>query len=177
MTSRRLSVLAAAALVALLLAACGDNNGGEDSAETVAKPSPAVLARANANCRYFLRETKRIGREALHNEPPSTTLDLTTERLVKPSISLLERVANQQQALEPAAHTPLFNLYANLFDPIVVLARKRLSTGQAEDYARSKELEEMLTGLGLEQRRMARLAGLSDCDLDYQRILLKSLNE
>lgn len=176
MTLRRLSTVATAALSALVLSACG-GNGGEEGAETVAKVPPAVLARADANCRYFLHETQRIGRTALHNEPPATTLDLTTERLVKPSIPLLERVADRQQALEPAAHAPLFTLYANLFNPIVVLARKRLSTGQAEDLAGSKEVEEMLTDLGLEQRHLARLANLRDCDLDYQRILLKSLNE
>jgi hypothetical protein len=172
-----LSALAAAALLALLLAACG--GGGEDHAErseTVARVSPAIRAKANANCRYLLRETKRIGRDAVKGVPAST-FELATERLVKPSISLLERVADRQQALEPAAHSPLFDLYANLFDPIVVLAQKRLRVGQAGDYPGSKQIEETLTDLGLEQRHFARLAHLGDCDLDFQHILLESLNE
>ena len=174
--SIHLSVLAVV-LSALLLQACGGGGGeGGEPAAAVSKPPPAVLSRANANCRDFLHETKRIGRDALTG-PPVTTLALTTNRLVKPSIPVLERIANRQQALEPAAHSAVFALYANLFDPIIVLAQSRLSSGRAEDYSRSKEIEERLTDLGLEQRHFARLASLKDCDLDFQHILLESLNE
>jgi hypothetical protein len=180
MSAIRASALAAALFAALALAACGGGDGGEasdaHSEEAVAKVPPAVLAKANANCRYLLRETRRIGREAV-NGAPETTLELATEGLVKPSIPLLERVADRQQALEAKAHSPLFSLYANLFDPIVVLAQKRLRVGQEGDYAGSKQIEETLTDLGLEQRRYARLARLGDCDLDFQHTLLESLNE
>jgi hypothetical protein len=175
MSAPRLPALVVAGLAALLLAGCGGSSE-EARTETVAKVPPAVLAQANANCRYLLRETRRIGRKAVTGAPAST-LELATERLVKPSISVLERVADRQQGLESVAHSSLFDLYANLFDPIVVLAQKRLSVGQAGDYTDSKQIEEMLTDLGLEQRRYARLARLKDCDLDFQHILLTSLNE
>jgi hypothetical protein len=177
-SARHFSALAAAALSALLLAACGGGNSGTEAAstETVAKVPDTVLAKAEGNCRYLLRETRRIGREAISGAP-QTTLELATERLVKPSIPLLERVAARQQALEPAANSSLFSLYANLFDPIIVLAQKRLRVGAEGDYAGSKRIEETLTDLGLEQRRYARLAHMRECDLDFQHILLESLNE
>ena len=101
---------------------------------------------------------------------------MTTERLVKPSIPVLERVADRMQELEGKAHDPLFDLYANLFNPIVVLAQKRLAAGQAGNYTRSRQLEEALTNLGLEQRHAARILGLSDCDVDFQHVLLSSLS-
>ncbi len=169
--SRALPLLLLACL-GLLLSACG---GGEQE-QTVAKPPPAVLAKAAAICNQFLRETKQLGKGALAN-PPSTTLELTTERLVKPSIPLLERAARRQQALEPRAHSAVFNLYADLFDPIVILAKKRLAAGRAENALEAKRIEGLLSNLGEEQRRAARVADLPACDVDYQSVLLSSLTE
>jgi hypothetical protein len=166
------AVATAAALAALAIAGCG---GGEKTA-TTARASAATLAKANAVCRDFVRETKELGKGALAN-PPSSTLELTTERLVKPSIPLLESAARRMQALEPAAHDPLFNLYADLFDPAIVLAEKRLAAGRAGDLAESKQLEDALGNLAEEQRRAARLAGLPSCDVDFQSVLLASLTE
>jgi hypothetical protein len=161
-------------LIALSLTACG----GDSRESTTAPPHApaAVLAKANAICRDFLRETRQLGRGALAN-PPSTALELTTERLVKPSIPLLEGAGRRMQVLVPAAHDPLFALYANLFDPAVVLAQKRLAAGRAGDFVKSKELEESLSSIGLEQRRAARILHLPDCDVDYQNVLLHSLTE
>jgi hypothetical protein len=141
------------------------------------KLPPTVLARADANCRYFLRETKQIGRRALADPSSTVILELTTERLVKPSIPLLEHVADRQQALESMAHDPRFDLYANLFDPIIAIAYERLGAGRVGDPVRSKNLEELLTNIGLEQRQAARDAGLRDCDIDFQHVLLSSLSE
>jgi hypothetical protein len=167
---------ALAAGAGLVLSACG--GGGDATKPNTEAPAvpAAVLAHADANCRAFLHETKRIATGALAS-PPANALELTTERLVKPSIPLLERIADRQQALEPAAHDPQFDLYANLFDPVVVLAHERLVAGQEGDYPRSRELEEMLTDLGLEQRDAARGVGLNDCDVDFQHVLLSSLTE
>jgi hypothetical protein len=177
MTGLRRLVPGAVLLSALLLAACGGGTT-EEAAPTRAKPLPAaVVARADANCRYFLRATKRIGERALAEPRPTTVAELTTERLVKPSIPLLERVAKRQQALEQSADDPRFARYAELFDPIVVLAGERLASGRAGDTFRSRELEELLTTLGLDQRQAVRELGLGECDLDFQRILLSSLNE
>jgi hypothetical protein len=166
----------------LLAAGCGGGEGGESDAnleksgQSEALPADMV-SRADSNCRDFLREARRIGREAFEGSPPATILELATERLVKPSIPVLEGMAKRQQALESEANNSSFNLYAELFDPIVAIARERLEAGRAGDAAKAKRLEELLTNLGLEQRQAAREAGLGDCDIDFQHALLSSLNE
>lgn len=163
---------------ALLVAGCGGGSNASPEKPEQSEELPSDIAsRANSNCRYFLREARRIGREAFGEAPPTTILELATERLVKPSIPVLERTAKRQQALEPEANNSNFNLYAELFDPIVAIARERLEAGRAGDAAKSKRLEKLLTDLGLEQRQAARDAGLSDCDIDFQHTLLSSLNE
>jgi len=136
-----------------------------------------VIGRADANCRYFLRETKRIGRRALADPSSGFSLEMTTERLVKPSIPLLEHVADRQQALASSAGDPHFDLYAELFEPVIAIAYERLGAGRAGDPVRSKSLEELLANVGLEQRQAARDAGLRDCDIDFQHALLSSLGE
>jgi hypothetical protein len=164
-----------AGVVALIAASgCG---GGGDSDGSPSGQSPAVIAKANANCRFLRHGAQEIGRGALAGYNPQTALRATTEHLVKPSISLLERVARRQQALEPEAKDPSFNLYAEFFNPIVVTAQERLRSGRADDYGRSRELEELLTSLGLEQQAAARRAGLRDCNVDFQHVLLSSLTE
>jgi len=171
--ARRIAV-AGAVIFTLSLTACG---GGDDGGATIETKVPAaVLARANAICRDFKRETEQLGQGALAN-PPDTTLELTTERLVKPSIPLLESAARRMQALEPAADNSLFSLYAHLFDPAVVLAQKRLEAGRAENAFAAKRVEDALSNLALEQRRAARIVGLDDCDVDFQAVLLASLSE
>lgn len=174
---RRTTVLL---IASLLVTGCGGGESGSDheqAQEATQSELPAsVAARANANCRVFLRETERIGRDAFKGVPPTTILELATERLVKPSIPLLEQMGDRQQSLESRANDPAFDLYANLYDPIVAIARERLKAGQAADPIRSKNLEKLLTNLGLEQRQAAREAGLRDCNLDFQHALLSSLN-
>jgi hypothetical protein len=174
MTAQRLTA-AMMVLAALALAACGGGNDA-DSGAAVSKASPMALAKAESICRDFLRETKQLGKGALAN-PPRTTLELTTERLVRPSIPLLESAARRMQALAPEAHSPLFGLYADLFDPAIVLAEKRLAAGRVGDAAESKRLESALSNIDLEQRRAARLLGLANCDRDFQNVLLSSLTE
>jgi len=163
--------VASLALAAVLVGGCG---GGDGSAES-SKPRPATARRAEAACRDFRREVEGIARGALAN-PPSTTAELMTERLVRPSIPALERIARRQQALEPAMANAQFDLYAGLFDPIVVLAQERLRAGRASELSRSKETERMLTELGVEQRAIARLLGLHACDVDFQHVLISSLS-
>lgn len=169
-------------LTAMLLAAGCGGGGGESDANLggpgQSEALPAEIAsRADSNCRDFLLEARRIGRKAFGDAPPTTILELATERLVKPSIPVLEGMAKRQQGLEPEADSSSFNLYAELFDPIVAIARERLAAGRAGDAAKAKRLEELLTNLGLEQRQAAREAGLADCDIDFQHALLSSLNQ
>jgi hypothetical protein len=167
-----------AALLGLLAALAGTGCGGGDSSNDQARQiPPPVVAKAEANCRYFLRRIKQIGNGALVREPGMSNLELTTAHLVGPSIPLLERVAARQQALQPAARDHWFDLYAELFDPIIALTKQRLAAGLADDYPRSRELEDLLTTRGLEQMDAARNAGLGACDVDFQNVLLSSLSE
>lgn len=166
-----------AAALAIVASGCGGSDAPNDQPSATAGLPAAVATTANSNCRYLRREAEAIGKGALAGYDPARALQVTTERLVKPSISLLERVARRQQALEPKADDSWFDLYANLFDPIVVTAQERLRAGRANDYGRSRELEEQLTSLGLEQKAAARHAGLRDCNVDFQHILLSSLSE
>lgn len=170
----RPAIAAAAVLATLLVSACGSDG---DNAERGEAQIPAgVVARANANCREFRQETTRVGRAVPGNLPPAT-LALTTELLVKPSIPVLERAADRQQALKPAADNRNFDLYADLFDPIVVLAQKRLAAGETGDFMASKGFDAMLTDFGLEQRRVAQLAGLRECGIDFEHVLVSTLTE
>jgi hypothetical protein len=171
MTGRLLVSVAAA--VSLSLAGCG----GDESEPTPTPPpeaSPAAKARANANCRAFRSEVEAIGRSALRDADLTQVL---TEGLVRPSIPALKRIGARQQALMTEADSPSFALYANLFDPIIVLAQERLRLGRASELAGSREIEKLLTELGLEQMAAARQAGLRDCNVDFQSILLSSLSE
>lgn len=170
-------VALASILVALAGVGCGGGGDGEGETQTQRIP-PSVLAKAEANCRYFLREIKQIGAGSLVREDPGmNNLELTTEHLVRPSVPLLERIAARQQALQPAARNYWFDLYAEIFDPIVALAKQRLASGAAGNYFRSRDLEDLLTSRGLEQMDAARNAGLSECDVDFQNVLLSSLSE
>jgi hypothetical protein len=167
--------LLAGAIAAIAASGCGGDGSSDNGGSTAGIPQ-AVVVKANANCRYLRREARGIARGALTGYTPANALRLTTEHLVKPSIPLLARVAKRQQALEAAAGDSWFELYADLFDPIVVTAQERLSAGRENDYGKARELEEQLTSLGLEQKRAAREAGLRDCNVDFQHVLLHSLS-
>jgi hypothetical protein len=178
MTPRRLLLLACLSVMAAFLASCG---GGGSTQEGVShRASPPVIARANSFCHLFRHEILELAHGALaHPQGQSlgTTLELTTARVVRPSIPLLKRMANRMQRLKPAAQSDAFNLYANLFDPFVVLTEKRLDAGREGDYTRSRGLEAQLTDLSLAQRHAARLAGIHACDVDFPQLLINSLTE
>ena len=171
---RRLSILAVAALA---LAGCGggnDESGGDGGGSTAAALPAPVAAKAEAICRQLRREARQIG-NALPRGTVPTTLAMTTDLLVAPSIPVLEGVAERLQALEPQAKDPEFELYAGLFDPIVVLAKQRLTAGEADDSTASEGYEAMLTDLGDEQRQVAARTGLRDCQVDFQHVLVSSI--
>lgn len=174
MRPRRLLLLASLAIACASLAACG--NGDETQETTVDRAAPAVVPRASAICREFRREVIALGKGALAH-PPESPLALTTERFVRPSIPVLKRMASRVQALKPAARSEAFDLYANLFDPFVIITEKRLQAGLEGDPERARGLEEQLTDLSIVQRRAARLAGIAACDVDFPRLLIDSLSE
>lgn len=171
----RFPLLAGALLLLVLgtgLSACGSSDGGQETA--VQSASPAAIKRANAICRQFRGEVVALGRSAVPQSAPPTPA-LITESLVRPSIPLLKRVSARMQALEASADSQSFTLYANLFDPFIVLTEKRLQAGLEEDQARARGLEEQLTDLSVVQRRAARLAGIHACDVDFPRLLIDSV--
>ena len=176
--ARSLVLLPCLAAIVALLSSCG---GGDSTQEVVnRRASPAVIAHANAYCHRFRHEILDLAHGALahrHGESLGTTLELTTERVVRPSLPLLKRMSARMQGLEPAAHSKAFDLYANLFDPFVVLTEKRLVAGREGDYTRSRGLEAQLTDLSLAQRNAARLAGIHACDVDFPQLLINSLTE
>lgn len=175
MRPRLLPLAVSLAIVcAAVFSACGD--GDETQETTVDRAAPAVVPRASAICREFRREVVSLGKGALAH-PPEVPLELTTERLVRPSIPVLKRMARRVQALKPIADSESFDLYANLFDPFVVLTEKRLQAGLEGDPERARGLEEQLTDLSIVQRRAARLAGIRACDVDFPRLLIDSLSE
>lgn len=177
-------MLTAAALtaLALALAACGgDGDSGtggatttvEGKASTLAEPQ---IARAEANCRRLLRETRGIGRSLPRGTVP-TNLEMTTNLLVAPSVPVLEGVADRMRPLETETDNAEFKLYAGLFDPIVVLSKLLLTAGEANDSTSAKGFEAMLTELGDEQRRIAARLGLRACQVDFQHVLVTSITE
>jgi hypothetical protein len=179
MSAPRIAVLATIAVLALTgLSSCG---GGDDASSSKRAAAPivrpervpaAVVARANRNCRQMLRDVKRVGRAAVRTEY-SNTLELATEGFAKPGLRLMRWLAKRQQALEPSAGNTRFSAYADLFDPIIVLAKQGLSAGRAGDRSRSEQLRDLLTGLGEDQREAARRAGLRDCDVDFLDALVR----
>jgi hypothetical protein len=170
---RRARLIAAVlgAIVAIsALASCGRSGKAERSAV-----SQQALARANANCRQMLRGVRHLAKGVL-SSGYTNTLELTTEGFAKPGIRLVKREARRQQALRPAIADPRFSLYAELFDPIIVLAEQRLQAGQAREIARSQLLQDLLTGLGAEQRQAARNAGLRACNVDFLEAMIQAVS-
>src|SRR4051812_40324542 len=163
MRARFLPLVAIFAALGIALSSCGSTGSSTES--TVQTASPSAIERADSICREFRGEIVKLAEGAL-THAPQTTLELTTERLVRPSIPLLKRVDKRMRALRATAHSESFDLYSNLFDPFIVLAEKRLQAGLENDQTRSRGLEEQMTDLSLVQRRAARMAGLHACDVD-----------
>jgi hypothetical protein len=162
-----------AVLVSAVLSACG---GGDEEAPPApaAKAPPEAIDRANANCRRLVRDVKEIGRGALRAEDVFEAQD---ENIVRPALPVIERIGRSQQAVAATTDDPNLELYAELFDPILVLSRERLRVGRAMDRSAATDLEAFLQGLTAEQRAAARAAGLSDCDVDFQQVLFNSLTD
>ena len=174
MIASRTALLAAVIAVGLALSSCG----GDDTTtvtETVASGGDslpvAVAASADRNCRQMLREVRRVGRRASEGDY-RTALELTIEGYTAPGLRLIKRLARRQEALQPAAADPRFDLYVDAFDPIITLGEQGLRAGRAEDVARVVQLRDLLTGLGADQRQLARRAGLQGCDVDFLNALV-----
>jgi hypothetical protein len=161
----------ALALAALALGGCGgaSESTSPDFSTGASAVSGAHVARANRICAEMIADARRI--DVRFRRAPHAGIDLltlTTERLVKPAIPLLEASSARLRALEVANVN--FESYVALFDPIVSLARDRAGAGEAGDSDRAHILELLLLELGSLQHRLAHKAGLKACDVDFIRI-------
>lgn len=166
--SRWIPLLICTAIAVGTLTSCGSDSRPEARTPTARQ----AFAHANANCRQLLRDVRQLAKGVLSGY--SSNLELTTEGFAKPGIRLEKHIARRQQRLQPAADDPRYSLYAELFDPIIVLAEQRLQAGQAGDIAQSQLLQDQLTALGIEQRDAARRAGLRSCDVDFLDVMVRA---
>lgn len=172
--------LAALALIVLIasIAGCGGSGDGETEA-TAANLDPAIVAKADANCRQLRRNAVELARNAFSGAPDP---GVVTTRLVRPSLVVLESFARRQQQLARSSQNPEFRLYARLFEPIIVLAHQRVQAGlqytagvtEASTIARG--YENLMSTVAEEQREAARRAGLESCSIDFIRVLTRSLS-
>jgi hypothetical protein len=182
----RLPVAAVAALVLTVLALGGCGGGGEETtaaattqqeATTTAPRPRAYVAAANGVCRQMLRETRRLGRDFIAEVAASPEHDLLgsmTEGLISPGVTVLSRIAARLRAVEAKYPDPALSVYVGLYEPLLQLARLRLSAGEAEDFGEAKNLETQMEQIGTEQRLAARRAGLRDCGVDFLHALVSS---
>jgi hypothetical protein len=173
MTRGRCFLLALALTLGATAPLAGCGGGANDSGK---RASDAVLARADVNCRELRRDIVELGRGAFTG---STNLaEAATQRIVKPSIPLLEDFALRQQRLARDSGDPKLQLYARLFEPIVVLAHERLRSGEESNSplnAAAKGFEILTTSVVDEQRQVAKEAGLSACAIDFEQVLTSAL--
>jgi hypothetical protein len=172
--------LAALALLTLIASISGCGGSGDDETEaTPAKADPAIVAKADANCRQLRREAVKLARNAFSGAPDP---GVVTTRLVRPSLAVLESFARRQQRLARSSQNSEFQLYARLFEPIIVLAHQRVQAGlqyaagvtEASTVARG--YEDLMSTVAEEQREAARRAGLEACSIDFIRVLTHSLS-
>jgi hypothetical protein len=167
-------------LVALMIVVAGCGGGGDKGGTTgaaavtvSAEPlSTSIKASANSNCRQMTRGAEALARgpARLGTGKYSSNLDQLLNGFIRPGIPLFERLSDQQRALEPQADNPGFTRYADLFDPIVVLAQQMLRAGPVNTNE-GVRLNRLLTHVTIEQRREAQALGLSDCAVDLQKIV------
>ncbi len=155
-----------------LLSGCG---GGSEGTSTV-QASAAVRARADANCRQLRRDVVELGRGAF--EGADNLAEATTEHIVRPSIPLLENFALRQQRLAKGSGDPQLQLYARLFEPVIVLAHERLRLGEESNAPfnpAAKGIEILTSTVAEEQRQLAREAGVEDCAIDFEQVLTTAI--
>ncbi len=173
--------LAALALITLLalIAAISGCGGSDETEATSAEAAPAIVAKADANCRQLRREVVKLAHNAFSGAPDP---GVVTVRLVRPTLVVLESFARRQQQLARSSGNPELQLYARLFEPIVVLAHQRVQAGRqytagaAEASTVARGYENLMSTVAEEQREAARRAGLEACSIDFIRVLTHSLS-
>lgn len=176
MRAVRHSLIAALVLiVAVLLGSCGGGSGAATDSSADAA-SQRALGKAEANCKLMLREVRQLAKGVL-SSGYKNNLQLTTEGFAKPGMRVARRTARRQRALAAAIDDPHYDVYVGLFDPIIVLAEKRVRAGRAEDLAAVINLQERLTTLGIEQQLAASAAGLPACEINFLEAMVKAASD
>ena len=164
MTALGARALLVTGVAAAMLAGCGGGGGGGTTSTVDEALPPAVAVQANANCRDLVREAKRLATGVVQRNHHSFE-SLTA--IVEQGIPIVERVASRQRRLAQAAHNSAYERYVQFFDPLIVLLQERLRAGDAQDAIQSRRLNGLVTGLSVEQKRAAKDAGLTGCNVDF----------
>lgn len=163
-------------VVTLAFAGCGGGSGGEASTATApgtaatTATGTAYVGRADAVCARMTAEARRMGaafqsRSDLHGDP----LRLTTRNLFRPALPIVEANAKRLRALTAGATSSDFEAFVSLYDPVLALLRQRVEAGEAGDRDRSRALEAQIVELAALQQRLARAAGVVECDVNFVR--------
>jgi len=130
------------------------------------------IARAESICRQSIAEIKGLGTKFPTAAADGASVGETIAAgLVRPGIVILDRKVARLRAIEPIPASEDLRVYLGLYDPIVELSRQLLQPSEANDGARSKELELMITQLGHEQRDVARAIGFKACATTFTEAL------
>lgn len=161
-------------LATVAIAGCGggsdstDSSSSGKSAVTNARVGGALNRKAEAFCAEMVAAATRMGAEFRDGSVGSSDpLTMTTERLIKPAIPIVEKGSAKLRGLGPSPTNVHFESYVKLFDPILSLLRDRVEAGEAGEGDHAHELELQLIELSALQRSLARQAGLDACDVDF----------
>lgn len=165
-------------MVVILAVGCGSSDSSTTQVEgsahlTTETPSlnPRVAARAESICKESVRETTLLGRRLAQALAGSPSGDAIGSELVAPGIEILKRESTRLERLEAAADSSEFDVYVDLFDPIIELAEQRIEAGRADEPERGQALERLIAGLVDEQVAIARKLELDACSISFTEAL------
>jgi hypothetical protein len=172
-TKTALAFCLAIITTAAALGGCGGSGSGSSpttattAAAAVAVDQPTA-AQAEAICARANREARATAANLPQAfEQASSPEEAITESLVRPGIRILERESKDLAALHPTSESAVFSTFVGLFEPVLVLAYQRLASGEASDANEGRELEGLIATLTIEQDKLAKSAGLANCETDF----------
>lgn len=165
-------------LAVFLATGCGSSESSTTQVEGAAHPTaetpslnPGAAARAESICEESVRETTLLGRRLAQALAGSPSDDAIGSELVVPGIRILERELSRLERLEAAADSSEFDVYVDLFDPIIELAEQRVEAGRTDEPERGQALERLIAGLVDEQVAIARKLELGACSVGFTEAL------
>ncbi len=167
-------------VTAAALGGCGGSSGTstrstttESTAANFGRPESATeragyVKRAEAVCARSVWEARALRRSLpiVISRSPSAEQGITNG-LVRPGIEILNRQSAHLRTIEPRPTSGALESYLGLFEPILVLARQRLQTGEAKNPERGHALELLIDGLASEQSTFAKRFGLKACSVGF----------